>query len=335
MGGVIPAASGPEHDVTETLRYVSFNQLRSFHAVARAGSVTRAALTLHVSQPTVTIQLRQLESAYGVELFYRTSRGLQLTDLGRALFAITERIFALEKEAVDLLGNASGLLIGELRVGGVGPYFVMRMLAAFSRSYPGIQLSLTLGNSTEVINNLLEYRTDVAVVGQPAGQPVPNTRLTAVAYSRQQVVLFVHGDHQWSDRDGIQLAELANEPLIMREPGSVSRRALEEALAAAHVDATVALEVSREGVREAVAAGLGVGMTTEVEFPRDDQLHMLRILDAEVQTEAYVVCLRDRQEAPLIRTFMSLAAQPASGIPSLHGRRPGGLTLDTHAVSSD
>lgn len=306
---------GLNERVAETLLYVGFNQLRSFHAVAHTGSVTKAARMLHVSQPTVTIQLRQLECAYGVELVHRTPKGLQLTDIGRALYALSERIFALEHEAVSLLTNASGVLTGELRVGGVGPYFVMRMLAAFSRRYPAIQLSLTLSNSAEVVKELLDYRSDVGVVGQPVGDPAPDGRLVAVRYSQQEVVLFVHRDHRWAKRDGIRLADIAKEPLILREPGSVSRRALEAALAAARVQARVALEVSREGVWEAVAAGLGAGMTTDVEFPRDARLHMLRILDANVATEAYVISLRERQEAPLIRAFMNLAAEIAADPP--------------------
>jgi LysR family transcriptional regulator, low CO2-responsive transcriptional regulator len=311
MGGVIAASSAADSS-TGPFRYVGFNQLRSFHAVAHAGSVTKAAKMLHVSQPTVTIQLRQLERAYGVELVHRTPRGLQLTDVGKALFALSERIFALQQEAVGLLTKASGCLTGELRVGGVGPYFVMRMLAAFSRCYPAIQLSLTLNNSSEVIAGLREYRTDVGVVGQPAGKSPPDGVLVAVPYCRQRVVLFVHRDHRWAGRDGIELAELSDEPLILREPGSVSRRALELALAAAGLEGNVALEVSREGVYEAVAAGLGAGMTTEVEFPRDERLHMLQILDADVETEAYVISLRERQEAPLIRAFMRLAREVAA-----------------------
>ena len=268
---------------------------------------------LHVSQPTVTIQLRQLESAYRVELVHRTPKGLQLTDIGKQLFALSERIFAVEQEAVSLLTKASGVLTGELRVGGVGPYFVMRLLAAFSERYPAIQLSLALNNSEEVIKGLREYRTDVGLVGQPAGQPAPEGKLAAVPYSRQSVVLFVDHRHRWAKRDGIELAELVDEPLILRESGSVSRRALEDALAEADVQVSAALEVSREGVWEAVAAGLGAGITTEVEFPRDKRLHMLRILDAEVATDAWVISLRERQEAPLVKAFMSLAAEMADG----------------------
>lgn len=314
-GGVVRGASG-ERAPAETLRYVSFNQLRSFHAVAVTGSVTRAAEMLFVSQPTVTVQLRQLESAYGVELVHRVRRGVELSSVGRELFAITERVFAFEQQAVDLLTNASGLLTGDLRVGGVAPHFVMRMLAAFSERYPDIQLSLTLGNSTEALRHIREYRTDVAVIGEAGAEPPSDDRLSSVLYSRANVVLFVSQSHKWADRDGIALAQLASEPLIMREPGSVSRRALEQALEAAEVDVHVALEVSREGVFEAVAAGLGVGVTTDVEFPRDERLHVLPILDAHVESRAYVVSLRDRQKAPVIRAFMELAAEICPAAPA-------------------
>lgn len=314
-----PVASGLEPSGADesipTLRYVSFNQLRSFHAVAAAGSVTRAAEMLHVSQPTVTTQLRQLESAYGVELVHRAPRGLQLTELGRRLFAITERIFALEAQAVDLLKDASGLLTGKLRVGGVGPFFVMRMLAAFARRYPPIQLSLALGNSEWVIRNLDQYGIDVGIVGRPVGEKTGDSGIVAVPFSRQKVVFFVHRDHRWAGREGIQLTELPGEALIMRKPGSVSRLVLERALEEAEVNVDVALEVNREGVFEAVAAGLGVGLTTEAEFRADDRLHMLRILDADVQTEAVVVSLRERQEGPLVRAFMEFAAEMAMGFP--------------------
>jgi aminoethylphosphonate catabolism LysR family transcriptional regulator len=312
----VPTASeahaAPGNDrVPAMLRYVSFNQLRSFHAVACAGSVTRAAQMLHVSQPTVTIQLRQLESSYGVELVHRNRGGLQLTDVGRELFAISERIFALEKEAVDLLQNASGLLTGHLRVGGVGPFFVMQLLAEFSHRYPAIQLSLALGNSEDALTDLLEYRNDVAVVGRPAGKATGDTRLVVVPFSCQRVVFCVSREHHWADRHGVRLADLAGEPLIMREPGSISRLALEEALASANVDANVVLEVNREGVWEAAAAGLGIGVTTDAEFRPDDRLAMVHVLDADVETEAIVVGLRDRQEAPLVRAFMDIAKELA------------------------
>ena len=123
------------------------------------------------------------------------------------------------------------------------------------------------------------------------------------------------------------MADLAGEPLIMRESGSSSRLALEDAMASANVDANVVLEVNREGVWEAAAAGLGIGVTTDAEFRADDRLTMLHVLDAEIATDAIVVSLRDRQEAPLVSAFMAIAKEvAAAGISGDHTSTPFGHT---------
>ncbi|MQA12061.1 MAG: LysR family transcriptional regulator [Pseudonocardiaceae bacterium] len=302
-GEVATTENAGSHAATCALPYVSFNQLRSFHAVAVGGSVTAAAALLHVSQPTVTIQLRQLESHYGVELVRRTPKGLRLSPLGESLFAITERLFALHAEAIELLNSSATTLRGELRIGGVAPHFVMRLLAAFTSEFPSVSVSLWLDNSTAVIRELVEQRIDVGVVGQAA----LDSRLLALPYSKQNVVLFCHDGHPWAARDGVRLADLAEEPLVMREHGSMSRAVLEEALREQGIAPQVKLEVGREGVREAVVAGLGVGITTEVEYVPDPRTRMLPIVDADVFTEAFAVCLRSRRTVSTVRAFMRTA----------------------------
>lgn len=291
--------SGP----ASALPYVSFNQLRSFHAVAVAGSVTGAAALLHVSQPTVTIQLRQLEAHYGIELVRRTPRGMVLTPLGEQLFALTEPMFGLQGQIVDLLGSSATTVRGKLRVGGVAPHYVMRVLAAFTEAHPGVAVSLQIANSAAVIEGLVEQRIDVGIVGQTT----LDTRLAALPSSKQRVVLFCRDDHRWAGRDGIELEELADEPLVMREPGSTSRLVLERALEERGIVPQVTLEVDRGGVREAVVAGFGVGISTEVEYVDEPRTRMLPILDADVFTEAFAVCLRTRRNSPAVRAFMSTA----------------------------
>ena len=293
-------AAGPN-----ALPYVSFNQLRSFHAVAVAGSVTAAAALLHVSQPTVTIQLRQLESHYGVELVRRSPRGVRLSELGEALYSITRQLFALESEAVELLNSAGSTLHGELRVGGVAPYFVMRLLSAFSDSHPSVEVTLQLDNSASIIRKLVDQEIDVGIVGQTA----LDSRLYALPYSKQDVVLFCRDDHPWAGREGIELSELADQPLVMRETGSTCRLTLERALRERDVVPRVTLEVVREGVREAVVAGFGVGITTETEYVPDRRTHMLRVLDADIFTEAFAVCLRERRTVSVTRAFMETAEE--------------------------
>jgi DNA-binding transcriptional LysR family regulator len=140
--------------------------LRSFFAVARHGGFTAGARALHVSQPTVTAQVRALEATYATELFVRRGRGVVLTAAGEALFGIAERIFEQEEEALALLRNTGELRAGRLRVAAVGPYHVMEMLAAFHARHPAIDLAVSLGNSEQVVARLLDRTTDVAVLAQ-------------------------------------------------------------------------------------------------------------------------------------------------------------------------
>lgn len=292
-----------ENGNSSGLPYVSFNQLRSFHAVAVAGSVTGAAALLHVSQPTVTIQLRQLEAHYGIELVRRTPRGMLLSPLGKQLFALTGQVFDLHGRIVELLGSSATAVRGELRIGGVAPYYVMRVLAAFTEAYPAMAVSLQLANSAVVIEQLVEQRIDVGIVGQAT----LDTQLMALPSSKQRVVLFCRDDHPWVGREGIELGELADEPLVMRERGSTSRLVLERALEERGIIPQVTLEVDREGVREAVLAGFGVGISTEAEYVNEPRTWMLPILDADIFTEAFAVCLRSRRHAPEVRAFMTTA----------------------------
>ena len=141
-------------------------QLRSFYAVARMGSFTKAAEHLHVSQPTITTQVRFLEEAYKVELFHRSGRRVQLTQLGEQLMQLAQQIFSLEADAVSLLGDAGELRTGLLRVAAVGPFHVTQMLADFSQHYPDIKVSVSTGNSQDVLDRLLDYRADVGVLAQ-------------------------------------------------------------------------------------------------------------------------------------------------------------------------
>ena len=133
-------------------------QLRSFHAVATAGSFTRAAEALHVSQPTVTTQVGQLEALYKVELFHRTGRRVRPTALGERLLQISRQIFSLEAEAVQLLGDAGELRSGHLRVAAVGPHHVTKMLVAFNQRYPGIKVQVERSGSERIYQRLGQER---------------------------------------------------------------------------------------------------------------------------------------------------------------------------------
>src|SRR5262245_22745355 len=202
-------------------------QLRAFHAVASEGSFTRAAARLHVTQPTLSGQVRALEETYGVRLFDRRGRRIAPSELGRELLELTRRLFSLEAEAEDLLAAARGLHRGHLRIGADAPYHVTAPLSAFTRRYPGVQVSLTVGNSAELAQALFEHRIDVAVLANIAGE----ARLFAKPLRRDRIVAFVARTHSWARRRQVDLTELAGQRLVLREQGSATRRIFETAMA--------------------------------------------------------------------------------------------------------
>src|SRR5262245_6707789 len=282
---------------------ITHAQLRAFHAVASEASFTRAAEALHVTQPTLSAQVKSLEETYGVLLFDRRGRRTEPTELGRQLLAVTRRYFGLETEAEQLLAATRALRGGRLRVGADAPQHVMAALSAFQRKYPGVQLSLSIGNSDEVLQQLLEHRSDVAIIADLEHDP----RLFARPVRRDHVIAFVERSHPWAERGAIRLADLAGQRVVLREIGSTTRRAFEAAAAGAAIPIGDVLEIgSREGVREAVAAGLGVGIVSAHEFGHDERLCALAIADVSIEMLEYVACLADRRDLRMVRAFLDI-----------------------------
>jgi aminoethylphosphonate catabolism LysR family transcriptional regulator len=291
---------------------MNFLHLRAFHAVATHGSFTRAAAALNVTQPTVSDQIKALENRYQVRLFERHSRRVEITELGRSLFAITRRQFKLEADAEQLLVTARGLAHGRLRVAAGAPHLVIPLLGTFKRRHPGIQLSLQFGNSEVVLRSLFERRCDVVVLPDIGA----DERLHALAFRRDRLIAFVDAGHPWSTRRSIRLAELGGEPLVLREVGSNTRAVFESAVARAGVVMGETLEIgSREGVREAVAAGLGIGIVSEGELGVDARLHALNIRESGLEVTEYAACLVERRSVRVVAAFFDLLqeTQPPRG----------------------
>ncbi len=279
--------------------------LRAFHAVAIHGGFTKAAAALHVTQPTVSDQVKALEQRYGVLLFERRGRNIALTAIGRALLDIVQRQFALEAEAEQLLSTAKGLTQGLLRVSADAPYHIVPLLGLFSRLHPGIRLALGFGNSEEVLSALFERRTDIAVL--------PNighdSRLYSIAIRRDKLLAFVPRGHGWANKRGVALAELAEQRLVLREQGSNTRAVFESAMKSAGVALKSIMEIgSREGVREAVAAGLGIGIVAATEFGNDRRLRAISLRGPGLEVTEYAACLDERRPIRTIHAFFDLLA---------------------------
>jgi aminoethylphosphonate catabolism LysR family transcriptional regulator len=278
-------------------------QLRAFHAVASEGSFTRAAEALHVTQPTLSGQVKALEERYGAKLFDRRGRRVYPTELGQSLLGLTRRLFSLEAEAEQILGAAKGLKRGHLRLAADAPFHVIGALSAFAKRYPGIRLSLTIGNSEEILEALVEHRADVAVLANIPEDP----RVYALPFRRDRLIAFVEQNHPWAGRASVTLKELAGRRLVLREIGSTTRRLFETAMAARGLALGEVLEVnSREAVRETVAAGLGIGVVSESEFGTDRRLVPLSIEAEELAMTEYVACLAERRDLSLVKAFLDI-----------------------------
>jgi aminoethylphosphonate catabolism LysR family transcriptional regulator len=277
--------------------------LRAFHAVAAHGSFTRAAAALNVTQPTVSEQIKVLENRYDVKLFERHSRKVELTALGRALYDVARRQFKLEADGEQLLLSAKGLAHGRLRVAAGAPHLVIPLLGNFKRRHPGIQFVLQFGNSEVVLRSLFERRCDVVMLPDIGA----DERLYALPFRRDRLIAFVEGGHPWSTRRSITLADLEGEALVLRELGSRTRAVFEAAMARAEVILGETLEIgSREGVREAVAAGLGIGIVSEGELGVDPRLHAITIREAGLEVTEYAACLAERQSVRVVAAFFGL-----------------------------
>jgi aminoethylphosphonate catabolism LysR family transcriptional regulator len=281
-----------------------YSQLRSFHAVAKEGGFTAASRAIHIGQSTISTQIKALENTYGITLFHRPGRKIQISDCGEALFKISQRILQLEEEARDLLNNYGGILTGDLRIGAVGPYHATDMLAKFNQKHPGINLTVKLGNSMEMVDLLMSYSVDVAVLAHTEDNPA----IYARPFSRHSVIVFVNTSHPFAKRKHIRLEELQGQRFVYREVGSTTRRAFEKALKSAGVTVDPVMEVgSRESVWLAVERGIGIGVVSDVEFNPHPNLRTLKISDAEIFTTAHITCLSDRVESKLVKTFFEIA----------------------------
>jgi aminoethylphosphonate catabolism LysR family transcriptional regulator len=285
---------------------IVFTHLRAFHAVAQTGGFTLASRMLGIGQPTLTIQVSQLEANYGVELFIRKGRRVQLTDAGAGLFEITKRIMSFRDEAHELLSSYSGLRKGLLRVATVGPFHATEIIAAFRRHHPNFGISTLLGNSERTVKHLIDFEADVAILAHVEEDP----RVRMIPYRSHRVVVFVNGDHPWFRRQRISIAELAEQPFVLRERGSTTRKAFEAAMAKQGLKINQVFEIeSREGVWKAVEQGLGVSVVADFEFVAHPNLRKLEIADLEIRTQYYIGYLNDREHSPVVKAFVRIVQE--------------------------
>ena len=219
-------------------------------------------------------------------------------------------MFRHEEEVEQLLLSARALTSGKLLVAADSPYIVTPLLAQFQRLYPGIDISIQYGNSQQIMSWLVAQRCDVAFL---PNIPQDDSRLFSIPLAPDRLVVFVTQDHSWGDRRSITIEELLEQRIILREKGSRTRSIFEEAVQRMGGKLSNVMEISgREGVREAVAAGFGVGIVAENELLADSRLRALPVSNAELNSEEYVICLKERRALRVTDAFLEMiqSSQP-------------------------
>ena len=287
-------------------------QLRAFHLVADAGSFSLAARTAGLSQPTLSAQVRALEADYAVDLFDRRGRGVRMTPTGQSLFTLTTRLVAAEEEARALLTGGRALTRGHLRVSADSAYHVMPILAELKRLHAGLTFTLKIDNSAAVLEHLTEHGADVAVMAKMTSDP----SIYSMKLREDRLIVFVPQGHAWARRRRIRISELADRDIVVRERGSITREVFEARLAQAAVVSGSLIEVqTREAVREAVAAGFGVGVVFDSEFGTDARFHAIEVSDSDLTVGEYVACLQERRRLAVVRAFLNVAHDIAARKP--------------------
>jgi LysR family transcriptional regulator, transcriptional activator of the cysJI operon len=295
---------------------MDFPRLAVFQTVARRLSFSQAADELHLSQPAVSRHIQQLELELGVLLFHRLGNRVELTDAGQIMVDYAQRVTVLSEEVRRVLGELEGLKRGELKLSASstpGLYWLPEVMAQYSRRYPDIRLSLRLGNSAEVARSVLAGEAAVGFSGIASSEPGLQVR----PFAQDEIVLIVPAGHHLAHHTNYVADMLARETLILREPGSGTRRLVEERLAhlGQTLDRVIEFEGS-EGVKRAVAAGLGIGFASRRAVVMEATQGILQVVEVPELTvirPLLVLARKDARPSAAALAFLALMTKVQSG----------------------
>lgn len=284
---------------------LTFRQLRIFEAVADQLSYTKAAKQLHLTQPAVSMQIKQLEENAGVPLFETIGRQMHLTQAGEEMQGYARQILHTMDEVEDLFDEFKGLSKGSLSisVATTAGAFATRLISAFAKQHPDISFNLNVANRRTLLEELDRNERDFVIMGRPpAGQG-----LVAKMIMDNPLVIVAPANHPFCKRDRIPLHEALKERFVVREASSGTRIALERFSREHGISFTSSIELaSDEAIKQAVMAGLGLGITSLHTLELELQTKRLKILNVEnfpIIRHWYVVHLEGKRLSPLAMDF--------------------------------
>src|ERR1700742_723792 len=295
-------------------RDLTIRQLRALGAVHAMGSVTAAARSLNLTQPAVTLQLRNLEALAGLPLIQRTGDGMRLTDAGREVMVLSERIEAALidcEQALDMIAGRSG---GRVSIGAVSTakYFVPFAIAAFSKQHPKVDIVLRVGNREDIRQSLRGYDLDIAIMGQPP----PDVPVEQRLLGEHPHVIVAAADHWLAKDSGLAVVDLTYETFIVRERGSGTRMLMEQFFQASDLLPKMGMEMdSNETIKQAVIAGLGVAfisLHTVASELADGRLVVLDVAGLPIMRQWYAVRRLDKTLLPPAQAMLEFLTEQGS-----------------------
>lgn len=282
----------------------TYVQLKAFHAVAIERNFHRAADRLRLTQPAISIQIRNLEQDSASPLFRRSGHSISLTDTGHKLFERTTRMFEAEGQALDLLSGQEKDFPQTIQLGADGPHAVLDLISAAGLVHPEIEFRVTMANAKTTWENLLSLKIDAAVMVKAHTDERAITR----EISSQNLVALMPVDHPLASLKSISFKELSVNSLIFRESGSSTQKIVDDGFGKSQLHITPDLILgSREAVIEAVARGLGIGFVYSREIGLDRRYVGVPISGLKHQNTDILAALKEQAKNPLVKKLFDVA----------------------------
>lgn len=296
-----------------SISFMTLHQLRVFITVAKLGSFTQAARSLHIVQPAVSNDVKALEKELGIKFFQRFGNKFRLTTAGEMLLREAEEVVARADGLKDKVDEIKGLKKGKISVGGsaiAAATFLPEIVQRFKKEYPGVNITFIMQGSDDLEKKLLAGELDVAITGRAP----QSSLIIAEPYHDEEVVTIASPSHPLSRKRLVSLELLAKEPLITTPKGYAIREMVERRFAEKGFLFAVALEVEvqagiRDAVKSAVASSLGIGFVSKSAVLSDikaGRLKALRVPDLKLKKTQYIAIHKNRPNSPLVLAFIEL-----------------------------
>jgi DNA-binding transcriptional LysR family regulator len=297
-----------------TAMHITLRQIEVFIAVVKHLNYTRAAEELHLSQPAVSMQIRQLEDNVGLPLFEQLGKQMFMTDAGREMYVYGRNIVDLLDEVDKVFQAIKGLGQGELSisVATTASHFATRLLAAFSKLHEGITISLDVTNRETLRRQLDNNERDLVIMGKPP----KGMDVDADAFMENPLVMIAPSNHALVGRKKIPLVHFSKESFVVRETGSGTRSAIKRFFDQHAVEFNTGIEMtSNEAIKQAVEAGLGLGIVSIHTLELELETKRLAILDVEdfpILRYWYILQRKGKRLSPVAKAFKEFVLNEAS-----------------------